>query len=190
MPRAKRDIQYGALPFDVARDGVVRVLLVTSRGTGRWIIPKGWPMRGKTPARAAAQEAFEEAGVVGKARRRAIGAYDYDKVAPDGGSLRCTVQVFPLAVRQLVDDWPEAAERRRQWFEVDEAAGRVDEPGLKAIIAAFRPQASTTRSGEELVDQEDEGLESGEHDGGNDHRRKRGKQKAEDHPDAVPLKKR
>jgi hypothetical protein len=67
--RSSRPIQYGALPYREIKSGV-QILLVTSRNTRRWIIPKGWPQSGTPPHRAAAREAFEEAGVVGKSAKR------------------------------------------------------------------------------------------------------------------------
>ncbi|HEX2018774.1 MAG TPA: NUDIX hydrolase, partial [Aurantimonas sp.] len=78
MTKIKRRKQFAALPFRTDADGV-EVLLVTSRDTGRWVIPKGWPMKNRRPHRAAAIEAFEEAGVVGKASKVPMGTYDYDK---------------------------------------------------------------------------------------------------------------
>jgi 8-oxo-dGTP pyrophosphatase MutT (NUDIX family) len=85
--RATRPIQYGALPYREIKSGV-QILLVTSRGTRRWIIPKGWPQRGMPAHRAAALEAFEEAGVVGKVSKKTVGSYWYDKIF-ESGSIRC-----------------------------------------------------------------------------------------------------
>ena len=133
------NVQYAALPYELGEDGAVRILLVTSRGTRRWIIPKGWPMKLHPPHKAAAVEAFEEAGVVGRPAKKAIGAYEYDKVANDGSSLRCRVTVFPLAVERLDAEWPEAGQRQRQWFAADEAAGLVDEPELRELLRHYRP---------------------------------------------------
>ena len=111
MPKTKRRKQFAALPFQAGAEGV-EVLLVTSRDTGRWVIPKGWPMKNRRPHRAAAIEAYEEAGVVGKADKTALGTYDYDKRI-ETGAIPCRVTVFPLKVAQLLDEWPEGAERRR-----------------------------------------------------------------------------
>lgn len=138
MPDKKRNLQYGALPYAIDEAGELQILLVTSRGTGRWIIPKGWPMRLLPPYKAAAREAFEEAGVIGKPKRKSIGAYEYDKFADDGSFIRCKVRVFPLAVQRLEDDWLEASQRRRRWFGQEEAAGLVEEPALKALLRGYR----------------------------------------------------
>jgi 8-oxo-dGTP pyrophosphatase MutT (NUDIX family) len=139
MAQKRGNVQYGALPYAVGTDGELRILLVTSRGTRRWIIPKGWPMKLRRPHKAAAQEAFEEAGVIGKSSKQPVGAYEYDKLADDGSSVRCTVTVFPLEVRHLDDSWPEAAERARQWFAQEEAANLVDEPALRILLRDYRP---------------------------------------------------
>jgi hypothetical protein len=104
---AKRPlIQYGALPYREGRSGL-EVLLVTSRETRRWIIPKGWPQSGLPPHRAAANEAFEEAGVVGKIGKKTIGSYWYDKTLESGAAVRCKVRVFPLRVTRQLKKWPE-----------------------------------------------------------------------------------
>lgn len=133
---SKRSRQYAALPWRRA-DGGIEVLLVTSRETGRWVIPKGWPMRGKARHEAAALEAFEEAGVRGKVRTPSIGSYGYLKRLTGHRVRPVTVQVYPLQVREMLDDWPEKAERTRQWLAPAEAAGRVHEPELASIIRRF-----------------------------------------------------
>ena len=66
--------QVAALPVK-GKPGKYRVLLVTSRETRRWIIPKGWPMKGRKDHEAAAQEALEEAGVTGHVHKHPMGAY-------------------------------------------------------------------------------------------------------------------
>ena len=113
------------------------MLLVTTRESGRWVIPKGWPMIGKTPRAAAAREALEEAGVVGKPGRRRLGAYDYVKVLKSGISVTCRVTVFPLAVAEQKARWREQDQRRTQWFSARDAAEVVQEPGLSALIRDF-----------------------------------------------------
>ena len=72
-------VQYGALPYRFTHDGVLEILLLTTRRSGRWIIPKGWPIKGLRPAKSAAREAFEEAGVRGQVRAKSIGLFAYDK---------------------------------------------------------------------------------------------------------------
>lgn len=129
--------QYGALPFRV-RDGL-EILLITSRETQRWIIPKGWPMERKTPAGAAATEAWEEAGVKGEVFEAAVGAYRYDKVLKKGEAVRCRVDVFPLRVLVQTISWPESDQRTLRWFTPDEAADAVAEPELAELIRTFTP---------------------------------------------------
>ena len=128
--------QYGALPFRITEDGV-RILLATSRETRRWVIPKGWAMKGKSPHRAAAQEAFEEAGVSGTIGERAIGSYEYDKRLKDGAIVVCHVDVFPLAVEKQRRKWPEWRERETSWFDPADAAAAVQEPELASIISGL-----------------------------------------------------
>jgi 8-oxo-dGTP pyrophosphatase MutT (NUDIX family) len=131
--------QVAALCFRVAH-GRTEVLLVTSRDTGRWVLPKGWPMKGRTPAGAAAREAFEEAGVLGRIAEAPLGSYGYGKVMPDGSTLPCRVEVFPLAVRRLVDDYPERRQRVRKWMTPRKAAARVAEPELADLLERFRAE--------------------------------------------------
>jgi 8-oxo-dGTP pyrophosphatase MutT (NUDIX family) len=137
--RSTRPIQYGALPYREGKSGV-EFLLVTSRGTQRWIIPKGWPQRGVPPHRAAAQEAFEEAGVVGKVSKSTIGSYRYDKIFESGAAVRCNVRVFPLRVTRQFKRWPEKRQRRTQWHSPAQACRRVRETYLRQIIRTFAKQ--------------------------------------------------
>lgn len=118
--------------------GEKEVLLVTSRGTGRWIIPKGWPMRGKDSAGAALQEAWEEAGVRSRAvPKKAIGRYTYEKTHDDGWGGPVETLVYPVPVEELAADFPEASERKRMWVSPDEAANMVREPELQDILRAL-----------------------------------------------------
>ena len=139
-PDAKKSRQVAALPYRFD-DGELRVLLVTSRETQRWIIPKGWPMKGKKPHRAAEREALEEAGVKGRIDRKSIGRYEAWKRLTDHFVL-CTVKVYPLEVREQRKKWREQTERRAVWFKAQDAADLVDEPGLRTIIRAFADGAA------------------------------------------------
>lgn len=130
--------QYGALCWRRLR-GTLEVLLVTSRDTGRWVIPKGWPMPDRTPEGAAAREAWEEAGVEGQVSDQCIGLFSYGKVIGPVVSVPCVVAVYPLRVTGLQDRFPERRMRRRKWFTLDKAARRVMEPELRAILATFLP---------------------------------------------------
>jgi 8-oxo-dGTP pyrophosphatase MutT (NUDIX family) len=142
-PRAELDrepkTQYAALPWRRNDEGVLEVLLITSRDTGRWVIPKGWPMKKYGPHRCAAQEAFEEAGVTGLALRKAVGVYHYDKRLQTGRSQHVRVFVFPMAVGEIREQWPEMGQRERRWMTPQEASGAVDEPELRQILAGFTP---------------------------------------------------
>ncbi|MGQ3212704.1 MAG: NUDIX hydrolase [Shinella sp.] len=130
--------QYGALCYRVRKKRpAVEVLLITSRDTGRWVIPKGWPMDGKSASAAAAREAWEEAGVKGKIGEEPIGSYHYMKGLPEGLKVDCLVRVFPLAVDDICKNFPEKDERRAEWVDCTEAAARVQEPGLKTLLLAF-----------------------------------------------------
>ncbi|WP_255731560.1 NUDIX hydrolase [Phaeobacter sp. B1627] len=132
--------QVGALCFRLSRKGRIKVLLVTSRRTGRWVIPKGWPMVGKTDAEAAAQEAWEEAGAQGRVSDSSIGHFSYHKIRPGEKSLMCRVEVFPLRVRTLADRYPERRMREREWMSPGQASKHVAEPELAALLKVFRPQ--------------------------------------------------
>ncbi len=123
--------QSGVIPYRVA-DGSFAVLLVTSLGKGRWIIPKGIVEPGYTPAASAQKEAQEEAGIVGSVSAAPVGSYQYEKW---GGE--CTVQVFALEVHTVWDTWPEAAARKRQWMALDEAANSVRELDLQQLISSL-----------------------------------------------------
>ncbi|MGE0241590.1 MAG: NUDIX hydrolase [Parvibaculaceae bacterium] len=125
--------QYGALPYRLSWTGHIDILLITSRDTGRWIIPKGWPLSGEAGPDAAGRETFEEAGVVGAADVPAIGAYRYWKKRPQGAVI-CRVEVFSLRVADELDRWPDWRRRRRVWFTASDAAALVEEDELKALI--------------------------------------------------------
>jgi 8-oxo-dGTP pyrophosphatase MutT (NUDIX family) len=126
-------VQYAALPFRRSADRT-EVMLVTSRGTGRWIIPKGWPMKRRAPHVAAAREALEEAGVVGKVEAHPLGSYSYEKQLKNGRAITCEVHVFPLEVKRQQKSWLEKGAREVRWFTPAEAAATVEEPQLRNII--------------------------------------------------------
>ncbi len=135
--------QYAALPIRVKEGGDLEVLLLTSRDTGRWIIPKGWPGRKLPPRAAAAREAYEEAGIEGTIRPpEPIGRYHYAKRL-EAGDVRIKVKVFLLHVERQLNAWPEQAERRTRWLGPEEAADLVAEPELAAILRtlAGRPRS-------------------------------------------------
>jgi len=139
--------QIAALPYrfdgvDVGSPGVidgVQVLLITSRATRRWVIPKGNIGANHSPHAAAAAEAEEEAGVLGALCPVPLGAFRYRKLRASGASLMVDVDVYPLAVTQELDNWKERAERERRWFTLAEAAKAVDEPDLRELMRSFAP---------------------------------------------------
>lgn len=131
--------QYAALCHRRTDRGRIEILLITSRDTGRWVLPKGWPMKGRSGACCALREAFEEAGVEGSAIDRCIGVYAYDKILKGGLRQPCVVAVYPVAVTRLKEDFPEKGQRVRKWFSPKKAAARVAEPELAALLAAFAP---------------------------------------------------
>ena len=133
MPEAQ---QVAALPWRL-HDGRFQILLVTTRETKRWVIPKGWPMAGKTAWEAAAIEAFEEAGVAGPVEELPCGNFEYRKRRAKSTDLLIRVSVYALEVTDEARRWPEMRERKRQWFTPAEAGNRVGEQGLKQIIAEF-----------------------------------------------------
>ena len=135
-PRAAEKRQIAALPFRRTAAGGIEVLLITSRETGRFIIPKGWPMKRLSDPDAAAREAYEEAGVVGKVRRKPIGDYFYWKRLERMFEF-LKVEVYALEVREQREDWPEKNSRRCGWLSPKDAATLVDEPGLMALIQGF-----------------------------------------------------
>jgi 8-oxo-dGTP pyrophosphatase MutT (NUDIX family) len=130
--------QCAALPFRSGADSGVQVMLLTSRDTGRWVIPKGWPNAREAPHASAEREALEEAGLVGTVGRDSIGTYLYEKRLAGGAVVICEVLVFPLEVERQQDDWPEKEERQFQWFSPDDAANAVREPALRDIILNIR----------------------------------------------------
>ena len=130
--------QVAALPWRRGTDGP-EILLITSRETRRWVTPKGGRMAGKTDAEAAAQEALEEAGVEGVVAGVPLGTFRYLKVLKRRAPRWCVVALYGLEVTAVHRAWEEQAERERVWLSRDEAADRVDEPDLKALIAGFEP---------------------------------------------------
>lgn len=129
--------QVAALPWRRGADGI-EILLVTSRETRRWVTPKGGRMAGLSDAASAAWEALEEAGVEGATKDAPLGTFRYLKVLKRRAPRWCVVAVHALEVRVEHETWHEQAERERVWVSRDEAVRRVDEPDLKALIAAFQ----------------------------------------------------
>lgn len=137
--------QYAALPWRVSDDRGVEILLATSRDTRRWVIPKGWPMKGRKPHIVAAIEATQEAGLHGKIEKTKLGDYDYEKRLSGDATVDCRVEVFALRVERQRKKWPEKGQRAILWFPYAIAAEQVDEPQLRDLILAF----GAARAGQE-----------------------------------------
>ncbi len=133
MPLLK---QVGALPLRKAQSNTIEVLLVSSRDTGRWVIPKGWPSKRMIDSAAAAREARQEAGVTGKIAKKPFGTYRYRKIEKESIRL-IEVSVYLLWVKKEKKQWKEKAERNRVWFDAQTASRKVREPNLKALIASL-----------------------------------------------------
>ena len=122
--------QAGVIAYRIRR-GEVQVLLMTSRDTGRWIIPKGNIKPGTTPSQVAAQEAFEEAGIKGTiVSSTPLGVYTYFKKLGSGEVRAAAVEVFLLQVKKQLKKWPEKGERQLAWVSAKEAVGLIEEPGV------------------------------------------------------------
>jgi 8-oxo-dGTP pyrophosphatase MutT (NUDIX family) len=131
--------QFAALCYRIgAEGGLFEVLLVTSRDSGRWIIPKGWPIVGKKPHEVAAIEAFEEAGVRGKVKKKAFGYFTYLKMFDNGQRAPCCVQVHLLNVKERCEVFREKGQRLSEWVSCVEAARRVREPELKGLFLSMQ----------------------------------------------------
>jgi 8-oxo-dGTP pyrophosphatase MutT (NUDIX family) len=129
--------QCAALPFRIDDAGRIEVMLVTSRETRRWVIPKGWPIRKLRPNETAAREAYEEAGLAGPVAAEPYGVYTYEKRLKSRAFVPCSVAVYLMEVRKEQKRWPEREERERRWFDPQTAAELVDEPELADLIAAL-----------------------------------------------------
>lgn len=135
---AAKQIQHAALPY-VETGGSVLVCLITSRGSGRWVIPKGWPKPGLAPHELAELEAAQEAGLQGRISTSRLGSFDYAKRLHAFSSVICSVDVYPLEVRKQLLDWPERHSRHLGWMDPARAAKLVEEPELASLIGSFKP---------------------------------------------------
>jgi 8-oxo-dGTP pyrophosphatase MutT (NUDIX family) len=133
MTKSKPRSQYAALPFRMTDDGL-RVLLITSRETRRWVIPKGWPEKELLPHELAAREAYEEAGILGRTERSPAGSFRYEKRLTEKKAVLCIVDVYLLEVEQELDEWPEKGQRERRWMTPAQAALLVGEGGLVEVL--------------------------------------------------------
>ena len=142
-PKTEVRTQFGGLCYRM-RDGEPDILLVTSRGSGRWIIPKGWPMPGLTPTEMVLKEAWEEAGVTGRVTGGCLGVFSYTKDVGDGQMLPVVAMLYPVEVKALASDFPEAGQRRRKWMSRKKAMKLVREPELARMIRDFDPHRTAS----------------------------------------------
>jgi 8-oxo-dGTP pyrophosphatase MutT (NUDIX family) len=143
--KGERIRQVAAIPFRLNERGDVEVMLVTSRTTRRFIVPKGWPMKGKSGRKAAMIEAQEEAGVIGKTLKEAAGTYSYWKRLANR-FVRVDVVVYLLDVEEELIDWQEAKRRQRAWLSPADAAMLIDEPDLSTLLNTLTIPAAPTTS--------------------------------------------
>lgn len=134
MFRRPARLQIAALCHRM-REGKVEVLLVTSKSTRRWILPKGWPILSRRAHRTAAIEAFEEAGVTGKVHKNPFASFSSYKGGEAGLKLRTEILVFLVDVESEAEEFPDSAERDVRWVSIKEAVRMTSEPGL---IDVFR----------------------------------------------------
>jgi 8-oxo-dGTP pyrophosphatase MutT (NUDIX family) len=145
-PAGSTGIQYGALPYRVTGHGL-EILLITTRRTKRWIVPKGWPIEGLTPAKSAAREALEEAGISGEINAIPLGRFHYVKEFRQRVAVPCRVEVFALKVTRQRKNWDEKDARELKWVSVAEAVQMVEESGLRKLLHKFAGQvAANTHS--------------------------------------------
>jgi 8-oxo-dGTP pyrophosphatase MutT (NUDIX family) len=127
---AKR--QAGAIPYTVVQGEVV-FLLITSRGSGRWIFPKGDQIQGLEPWDAAAQEAMEEAGIEGEVDPRPLGVYRTFKTLAIRRRV-IEVELYPLRVTRQFDDWPEKSHRHRHWAILPETKRLLSDQQIAQMV--------------------------------------------------------
>jgi 8-oxo-dGTP pyrophosphatase MutT (NUDIX family) len=128
--------QCAALAF-AKRGGELQVMLVTSRETHRWVLPKGWTETGVPPHEQAAREAYEEAGLVGEIEPESVGSYTYQKRLPDSRTVSCEVDVFPMRIECQLKSWPEKRQRKTAWFSLSQAAMAVEEGDLAVLLLSL-----------------------------------------------------
>ncbi len=140
-------VQYGALPYRFTPEAALEILVVTTRRTRRWIIPKGWPIKGLRPPKAAAREAYEEAGVTGRIGVKPIGTFTYEKALDEAGvEATCEVKVYPLLVKRQAEVFPEFEQRMLQWVDPAKAVALIKDAGLKKLVKAFAKRLSIAAS--------------------------------------------
>jgi 8-oxo-dGTP pyrophosphatase MutT (NUDIX family) len=128
--------QVAALPWRLADDGGLEILLVTSRTSKHWLLPKGWPIPGKSGLEAALQEAYEEAGIQAKGPDTPLGRYAFIKVLHDATELPCSMAVYAVGSIEELAEWPEKGQRERRWFAQADAVSIAFDFNLSLFLAA------------------------------------------------------
>ena len=146
--RGKRIRQVAAIPYRLDEQGGIEVLVITSQTTKRFVVPKGWPMKGKSGRKAAAIEARQEAGVVGKTRKDPAGRYFYWK-RTSNSFVRVEVTVYLLEFLEQAPKWKEKRTRKRGWMTPEQAALLIDEPELASLVLALKGAASRSSPAQE-----------------------------------------
>jgi 8-oxo-dGTP pyrophosphatase MutT (NUDIX family) len=144
IPAAKSSVQYGALPWRRSPDGI-EFLLITTRSSGRWIVPKGWPEDHLAPHECAALEAAEEAGVIGEVATESLGSFPYRKKSKSGQTLLLRVELFAMEVTHQRRTWLEQQARQTQWCPLARALALVSDPGLRDLIVKFTREKQLAR---------------------------------------------
>lgn len=140
--------QVGALPYRFDEDGTLRILLITSRRAGKWIIPKGNLMKRLAPHDAAAREAYEEAGAIGQIEPDERGHYLHRKRRKAGRRVRCRVGVHAMEVTARLDRFPERDQRASRWFSADDARQAIRNPTLRRLVALLLADLAATAPGQ------------------------------------------
>jgi len=135
--------QIAGLPLTIQPDGTMSVWLITSRGSGRWIIPKGNPIRGLLNHQVAEREVLEEAGLVGRSSADILGEFIFQK-----SSIKCHISVYPVWVERELKIWPEQGQRQVLRCELEQAISLAASPGLSQILknmqqASYQPSKQT-----------------------------------------------
>jgi 8-oxo-dGTP pyrophosphatase MutT (NUDIX family) len=139
-PTRKPRLQSGALAYRVKRHGKVRVLLVRTRRSKRWSIPKGELKPALSMPENAANEAFEEAGVRGEVATASSGMYRTTKRAWYGDAI-VEIWVYLLRVSKQLKQFPEKGQREAKWVSCGDAAKMLQEPMLADLCRTLRRQA-------------------------------------------------
>ncbi len=135
-PTSVRDgRQVGALPWRLGGGRRLEFLLVTSRASRHWLIPKGWPMTGQSDRASAMQEAYEEAGIRGTGSTLPLGSYRFQKALFDGTEMPCIMSVYGMSDVVELEAWPEMEQRERRWIAQLEALEMIHDWALARFLA-------------------------------------------------------